>query len=219
MNDFEYECMQRKRLASQAKYRKRGNKSKKCSLPSDGMTQKQWKERCGPILSYNLSNVIAWSDFKHLPTSVQTEYITKLQNQYGITAVDLAKMFGVTPLTVRKHVEAKGLDVSFPRGRTMNKNEKDMWALFLTGGTKQTDGAASNLEEESVTEAAMGETTADACQEQERLNEDHKDVSMNMSGFTIRFDGAINVDMIANSLKMILGDRSGGSVEITYRIA
>lgn len=219
MNDFEYECMQRKRLANQAKYRKRGNKSKKCSLPSDGMTQKQWKERCGPILSYNLSNVIGWSDFKDLPTSVQTEYITKLQNQYGVTAVDLAKMFGVTPLTVRKHVEAKGLDVSFPRGHTMNKNEKDVWALFLTGGTKQTDGAASNLEEESVPEAAMEKTTSDSCQEREQPNEDHKDVSMNMSCFTIRFDGAINVDMIANSLKMILGDRPDGSVEITYRVA
>ena len=34
MNDFDFDCLQKKRLAQQAKYRKRGSKSKKCT-PSD----------------------------------------------------------------------------------------------------------------------------------------------------------------------------------------
>ena len=35
MSDFEYDCWQRKRIAQQAKYRKCGSKSKKCSMSTD----------------------------------------------------------------------------------------------------------------------------------------------------------------------------------------
>lgn len=47
MNDFDYEVMQRKRLARQAFHRKSGSKSKKCPMSTDHMTRKQWLERCG----------------------------------------------------------------------------------------------------------------------------------------------------------------------------
>lgn len=40
MNDFEFDCLQKKRLAQQAKYRKRGSKSKKCPMSTDHMTKK-----------------------------------------------------------------------------------------------------------------------------------------------------------------------------------
>ncbi len=48
MSDFEYDCWQRKRLAQQAKYRKCGSKSKKCSMsnrPHDSETveRKEWE--------------------------------------------------------------------------------------------------------------------------------------------------------------------------------
>ena len=120
MSDFEFDCMKKKQLAGQAKYRKRGSKSKKCSLPSDGMTNKQWKERCGPVISYNPNKPMAWEDFKKLPTHIQAEYITNLQHKFGVTAVDLGKMFGVQPLTVRKHADANNLGVEFPRGHAMS---------------------------------------------------------------------------------------------------
>lgn len=42
MNDFDFDCLQKKRLAQQAKYRKRGSKSKKCTMSTDYMTTKQW---------------------------------------------------------------------------------------------------------------------------------------------------------------------------------
>lgn len=47
MNDFEFDCLQKKRLAQQAKYRKRGSKSKKCPMSTDHMTKKQWIEKDG----------------------------------------------------------------------------------------------------------------------------------------------------------------------------
>lgn len=66
MSDFEYDCWQRKRLAQQAKYRKCGSKSKKCSMSTDHMTQKQWKERNGKVVTVNLNQPITWDEFKAL---------------------------------------------------------------------------------------------------------------------------------------------------------
>ena len=218
MNDFEYECMQRKRLANQAKYRKRGNKSKKCSLPSDGMTHKQWKERCGQILSYNLSKPISWSDFKNLPVSAQTEYITRLQSQYGVTAVDLAKMFGVTPITVRKHVDANELGVSFPKGHAMGQEKRDAWSSFITGDL-DSDMNQENIDKQDTTEPQNIDDAVDSNEVQDENEEKSDNSGMKMSSFTVRFDGAISVDMIANSLKMILGNHSSGSVEVVCHIA
>lgn len=218
MNDFEYECMQRKRLASQVKYRKRGSRSKKCSLPSDGMTHKQWKERCGQILSYNLSKAICWSDFKNLPISAQTEYITKLQNQYGVTAKDLAKMFGVTPITVRKHVDTNALEVSFPKGHAMDREKRDAWSRFLAGGL-DSDVNQEDAAKQETTETQNIDDIVDSSGIQDESDEKPDNIGMKMSSFTVRFDGEISVDMIANSLKMILGSRSSGSVEVICNIA
>ena len=41
MRDFDYEVLQRKRIAQQAKHKKKGSKTCKCSLPSDYLTAKQ----------------------------------------------------------------------------------------------------------------------------------------------------------------------------------
>ena len=78
MNDFEFDCMQKKRLAHQAKYRKRGSKSKKCPMSTDHMTAKQWKERCGKIVTVKMDSPVSWASFKELSKSTQEEYIKNL---------------------------------------------------------------------------------------------------------------------------------------------
>ena len=42
---------------------------------------------------------------------------------------------------------------------------------------------------------------------------------MNMKRFTLQFSGAIDVDMIANSMKLILGDKAEGELEIICYLA
>lgn len=49
MSDFEYDCWQRKRIAQQAKYRKCGSKSKKCSMSTDHMTQNNGRKGMGKL--------------------------------------------------------------------------------------------------------------------------------------------------------------------------
>lgn len=207
MSDFEFDCMKKKQLAGQAKYRKRGSKSKKCSLPSDGMTNKQWKERCGPVISYNPNKPMVWEDFKKLPDHIQAEYITNLQHKFGVTAVDLGKMFGVQPLTVRKHADANNLGVEFPRGHAMSAAKKAEWDKFVR--PEQDEPAFLDDEcEEWPVEEPVGDMPAPAQPE-----------AMKMKNFSLRFSGNIDVNMIANSLKWILGESPNGELEIICNLA
>ena len=82
MNDFEFDCLQKKRLARQAKYRKRGNKSRKCPMSTDHMTNKQWIERCGKIVSIKMDSPITWASFKELSKQTQEDYIKSLMEKY-----------------------------------------------------------------------------------------------------------------------------------------
>ena len=208
MSDFEFDCMKKKQLAGQAKYRKRGSKSKKCSLPSDGMTQKQWKEKCGPVISYNPNKPMIWDDFKKLPTHIQAEYITNLQQKFGVTAVDLGKMFGVQALTVRKHADANNLGVEFPRGHALSAAKKAEWEKFVCPEQEESqafvepDDGGDWPVEEPTDNPAPAQTEA-----------------MKMKNFSLRFSGKIDVNMIANSLKWILGESSSGELEIICNLA
>lgn len=212
MTDFEYDCMKKKQIAGQARYRKRGSKSKKCTLPSDRMTRKQWKERCGPVMTYNMNKPMAWESFKKLSKSTQEEYINTLQQKYGATAVDLGKMFGVQALTVRKHVIANGLEVSFPRGHAMTTMQRVEWDKFLNRSDSSIVPDFEEHEENNSNDTLTGT-------ENNQFNNSHgdsfnEDAKMSMKRFSVQFSGAINVDMVANSLKLILGQQADGELEI-----
>lgn len=220
MTDFDYDCLQKKRIAHQAKYRKRGSKSKKCNLPSDRLTHKQWKDKCGPVITYNPNKPMNWEDFKKLPVDVQARYITNLQQNYGVTAVDLGNMFGVRALTVRKHAESNKLGVEFPRGHAMNASRKEAWARFIGEECHVEEVMAapvSNMEEPDATVFSLDPA--------EPIDEAPADIvpiqpkAMNMKRFTLQFSGAIDVNMIANSMKLILGDKAEGELEIICNLA
>ena len=216
MNDFEFDCMKKKQLAGQARHRKRGSKSKKCSLPSDYMTQKQWKERCGPVVSFNFNKPIEWDHFKRLPAVVQKEYITNLQKRFGATAVDLGNMFGVRALTVRKHADTNDLGIDFPRGHAMSASKKDEWARFLGCEENESDISKQVEVEQVVEDSVIIEESKD---DATPSNIDSSYPNMSMKRFNIQFSGTINVDMIANSLKLILGDSSEGNIEIICNLS
>lgn len=209
MTDFEYDCLQKKRLAGQAKYRKCGRKSKKCSLPSDGMTQKQWKERCGPVVSFSLNKPMDWGTFKKLSPIVQKEYITNLQKNYGATAVDLGEMFGVQSLTVRKYVDANGLGITFPRGHAMSAGRRAVWNEFLYGNSSDEPETVSP---DPVDSADVDTETARA--ESDNVTEATDGNDMRLRKFSMQFSGEIDVAEIANSLKWILGGNTNGELEI-----
>ena len=197
MNDFEFDCLQKKRLAQRAKYRKRGSKSKKCPMSTDHMTKKQWIERCGKIVTIKMDSPVSWASFKELSKQTQEEYLKNLMEKYHINASSLAEMFHITPITVRRHIATQGLAVSFPVGHSMNAEDRRAWELFLSGDAVEQSENEVSLENEEM------------CDEE----------PMSMCSFSLRFSGKIDVSMISNSLVRILGDHSVGEIEVTCNLA
>lgn len=119
VNDFDYDCMQRKRVARGAFAhinRKRGGRS----LPSDALTEKQRKEKNGEVKSYNITRPMPWYEFKAMPEDLKREFFRNMQS-FGGTAKWLAEEMGACDSTIRREAELVG--APFRRG---GRNEK-MW--------------------------------------------------------------------------------------------
>ena len=193
MNDFDYENYQKKRLAHQASHRKCGSKSRRCPMSTDYMTQKQWKERNGKVVSLNFDKPTTWENFKELSKGVQEEYLRHLAETYNANATNLAEMFGMSVATVRRHIQSADLDIKFRVGHSMNAEQRDAWERFLHSAQEYI--AVSDMrEKDKAAEPAPA--------------------SMKMSEVSLCFIGPINVEMVANSLRHILGDEANGEVKV-----
>lgn len=74
MNDFDYDIVQKKRVARGAfahVNRKRG----KCRLPSDSLTAAQKREMNGAVKTYNITRPMPLDEFKGMPDDLQREYL------------------------------------------------------------------------------------------------------------------------------------------------
>lgn len=109
MHDFDYDAMQKKRIARGAAHMKRGSKSKKCTLPSDYLTAAQKRRLNGPVSTYKLDEPMNWESFKAMPEDLQKKYILNLQETYQANNDMLGKMFGVTGVSVCKMRHALGI--------------------------------------------------------------------------------------------------------------
>lgn len=202
MSAFTQDVIQRKDLARQSRHRKNGSKSKKCSLPSDKITQKQWKDRCGELMVYNLGSPMSWERFKAMPLTYQTEYLTELQSKYGATCRVISEMFEVSPLTLHRHIKTNSLDIQFKRGSNMSIEQSAKWASFICPENPE-------HKEIQVSEEALDSSVEEA---------QHNDVSapMDMSAMMLEFRGNVDVDMIANSLRNIVGNGGNAVIKIEY---
>ena len=214
MNEFEYEVLQRKRLAGQARHRKGGSKSKKCPLSTDYMTPKQWAERCGEVVSFQIGKPMKWAEFCELPRDLKEEYLKNLIEKYSVSARVLATMFGVTPVTVFRMVEKEKLDIEFSKGRRMSYEQKVDFDRFLADDLSIEETPTMNdVECQDEPENSVNIEEPVTC-EYERSEPKTK-----LDGFTMNFSGQIDVDMIANSLRYILGSGSNARVQIICELA
>ena len=135
MNDFDYDVLQKKRIAAGARHMKRGSRSKRCSLPSDHLTPAQLKRRNGPVSTYKLDAPMRWDDFKSMPVDLQKQYLTNLVETYGATNEMLGDMFYVHPTHVGAVKKALGV-VSHNPHRLIGEKKAirdQMWAAFCNG--------------------------------------------------------------------------------------
>lgn len=110
MNDFDYDCMQKKRTARGAFAhisRKRGG----CTLPSDNLTAKQRREKNGEVKSYNITRPMPWPEFKAMPGDLKREFFRNMQS-FGGTAKWLSEEMGTSGMTIRAAAKDAGVPES-----------------------------------------------------------------------------------------------------------
>lgn len=167
MNDFDYDALQKKRVAASARRRKSGSRSRHVSLPSDHLTQKELKAMCGEVQSYDMASPVRWSAFLTWPRDLQQEYISKLQADYGATGEMLAECFATSRATVIRGLEESGIRL-VPQPRRISREAAlervRRWRGFLYGSD---GGPATEEPTGETTEETTEETTVETTEEGE----------------------------------------------------
>lgn len=157
MNDFDYENLQKKRIANNAARMKRGSKSKKCTLLSDYLTPAQIKKRNGAVKVMNMSNPVLWADFKDWPVDLQKEYLDRRMCDFDCTMSGLAEIFDVDVVKLRKTLVSIGFDMGrFVVGRKMTKENR---ARMLAWIAEHRGGADSGMKVAKAKKATKAPTT------------------------------------------------------------
>ena len=154
MHDFDYDAMQKKRIARGASHMKRGSKSKKCTLPSDYLTAAQKRRLNGPVSTYKLDEPMNWESFKAMPEDLQKKYILNLQETYQANDKMIAKLFGKSDVTVGEHRKRLGLN---PIGKSrMTRDEVAVrdakWDAFCNGVVGGKPGEPKKIENNEAEE-------------------------------------------------------------------
>lgn len=154
MHDFDYDAMQKKRIAHGASHMKRGSKSKKCTLPSDYLTAAQKRRLNGPVSTYKLDEPMSWESFKAMPEDLQKKYILNLQETYQANDKMVGKMFGKSDVTVGEYRKKLGLK---PIGKSrMTRDEVAVrdakWDAFCNGVVGGKPGEPKKIENNEVEE-------------------------------------------------------------------
>ena len=165
MNDFDFDVMTKKRIARGAAARKCGSKSRRCTLPSDYLTDAQKKARNGKMSTYNLSKPMTYEQFKLMPRDLQREYLLKLRNDMHASTRVIAQMFECSDETVRVVIRNLGINTGGKK-MYMNLDQLMRWNNWLSGDAANTPVAVTEPETETEAEAEA-ETISAAAEETE----------------------------------------------------
>lgn len=130
MNDFDYDAMQKKRIARGAMHKKGGSRSRKCGLPSDHLTKKQLEERNGPVMSYSMNLPMDWETFKSMPTDLQQTYLDSLNSRFTVGSATISKeLFGMSTANLKIYCDRQGIHA--PRGNRLSAANRELWENWL----------------------------------------------------------------------------------------
>lgn len=127
MDDFTYDCVEKKRIARGAYHKVRHTG---CTLQSDHLTASQLKKKNGKVVSLKLGEPMAFDDFRSMSIENQKTYILYLKNEYDASDRMLAEMFLKSQPYISKIVRALGCSKPVKRA---DKITKAKWSAFCNG--------------------------------------------------------------------------------------
>lgn len=225
MNIFQQDVSNRKKIASAARHRKsKGGPHKGCALPSDNLTDKQRRERNGTAMNYKMNEPITWKEFKKYPKDLKEQYVNGLKDTYGVTSAMICDMMGVIPGTMSRLIAREDLDISTSH-KKQTDDQKKMWELFLGGVPADIPPFPVEIDDtvrQEAIEAFSGDTGCVLISANEApvhaVPVKQEEKAMKMREITMKFNGKLDVDSIANSLRFILGKDSVGEINISFTL-
>lgn len=168
MHDFDFDVIEKNRVAASARKRKNGSKSRKCSLPHDNMTEAQWKKMNGDVKSWNLDEPMSYEHFKEMAPGMKKEYIQRLHSRFnaGVNTVGV-DLFGLSKTTLAVHLlKTHGIRMGFSKGTKMTADERAAWERWL-GREQDSADSVDDVKPEpasthpvDIEETLQGETEA-----------------------------------------------------------
>lgn len=133
MNDFDFDAMQKKRIAQGARHKKNGSKSHGCTLPSDLLTEAQKRKLNGPVVTLKLDEPMTWKDFKALPEDKRRLYAEHIKELYNPSWKQWGQLFHTHPNTVRQHFIRYAIADARGRGASTTRADLARWDAFCNG--------------------------------------------------------------------------------------
>lgn len=213
IDDFNYDCMEKKRIASGSRHMKRGSKSKKCTLPSDLLTAAQIKKKNGKVINMDMAKPTSLRNFKTWPTDIQKEYLTRYINEFGCTIGDFAQIFGCSYSAFRKHLSDIEFDTSvFAVGKRMSKENRFRFRQWLS--TYYPD-FKEPVQSEDTDKKMEDSVPVPVPVQKDPIEERHTDALMGTPRVCMDFTGLLNVHQIANTIRSVA---SGKRVKVSVVI-
>lgn len=155
-------------------------------------------------MTMNLNKPMSWEDFKHLPAGMQTEYLQHITDTYKVGKSKTAKdVFGCSDDTLAKYVSANGLQVRFcSAAGSKSKEQIAVWNRFL--GVEQDAQEAVELVPAEETPTVI------------KVDATNQTPPMRMDSVSLRFSGELDIQMIANSMRHVIGDRTAGTLTVLF---
>lgn len=142
MNDFDFDAMQKKRIAQGAKH-KVGRRSG-CTLPSDNLTEAQKRKLNGPVVTLKLDEPMTWKDFKALPEDKRRLYAEHIEDLYNPSWKQWGQLFHTHPNTVRQHFIRYTIADARGWGASTTRADRARWDAFCNGVVGGRPGTPAN---------------------------------------------------------------------------
>ena len=202
MREFYETVRERKALVASSKHVKRGSKSKKCTLPHENITKREWQRMNGEVKMYNYQKPLTFEEFRELPVDLAARHIAMLQAEdtFDASVTMIARYMRTAPPTLRKYL----LEHNIPfiqktfTGRVGKDCKEKLDAFYQITTTKP-----SPAEEETPVK--------------EQSSYVEKVAGMPLTNIDLEFEGIFDSEAICNTLKLMVSDGTPCSVSLRIR--
>jgi len=220
MGAFHQDVRERRGLARNAKYKKNGSKSKRCTLPSDYLTPGQIKKLSKDVVTVNFNYPVRYETFKKMSNQLKAEYIDYLCDRYNVTLTRIAQMMGCTNNTMKSRIKEIGKSGRFKRGKKMSEDDVQKWEAYLRCevGSPPIVATESVVVEEPESEPAppIVQDVSENISVEELTEKEPKQNALTRC--SLEYDGNVDLSDMLNEIMYIIGSRTMQRLRVTVEM-